>query len=78
MAPLPKRRWSTQRQGKKRATLKAFAKAMIRCDNCGQLKSPHCACPKCGYYRGKQITKIKERKLENQKRPATPEKKRGS
>jgi large subunit ribosomal protein L32 len=62
MTPLPKRRWSTRRQGKKRATLKGRANTASKCGNCGFLKTSHTICPKCGYYRGKPALKIKEKK----------------
>jgi len=62
MTPLPKRRWSTRRQGKKRATLKGRANTASKCGNCGSLKTSHTVCPKCGYYRGKVALKIKEKK----------------
>jgi len=62
MTPLPKRRWSTRRQGKKRATLKAVSNNAVKCSNCGELKIGHRACNKCGYYRGKQILVIKTKK----------------
>jgi len=28
---------------------------LSECDNCGAMKMPHRVCPKCGFYRGKQI-----------------------
>ncbi len=68
MTPLPKRRWSTRRQGKKRATLKASGITPGKCPNCGELKQNHAVCPKCGYYRGKPVLKIKEKsKVEDKK-----------
>lgn len=67
MAPLTKRRWSTRRQGKRRATQKAFSKTYGKCDNCGELKQAHSACPKCGFYHGKLILKIKSKKSEDTK-----------
>ena len=62
MTPLPKRRWSTHRQGRKRATLKARNNSSSVCPNCGQPKTVHAVCPHCGFYRGKQVIEIKERK----------------
>jgi len=64
MTPLPKRRWSTRRQGKRRATLKVTTSSSVVCSNCGQLKPNHVACPKCGFYRGRQVLKIKTRNKE--------------
>lgn len=70
MTPLPKRRWSTQRQGKRRATLKAVSHSSVKCSNCGELKIPHVACAKCGFYNGKKVLTIKTKKakktVENQ------------
>ncbi len=62
MTPLPKRRWSTRRQGKKRASQKLGSFTTSKCSNCGELKISHQTCPKCGFYNGKQIIKIKEKK----------------
>ncbi|PIQ70441.1 50S ribosomal protein L32 [Candidatus Shapirobacteria bacterium CG03_land_8_20_14_0_80_40_19] len=63
MTPLPKRRWSTRRQGKKRATLKASSQSAVKCPNCGELKISHFACSKCGFYDGKKIITIKTKKV---------------
>ena len=62
MTPLPKRRWPTRRQGKKRATLLVRMTTASKCSNCGSSKPSHTVCPKCGYYRGKVALKIKEKK----------------
>lgn len=62
MTPLPKRRWSTQRQGKKRATLKAGTVQLVKCPNCSGMRINHAACPSCGFYNGKQVLKIKVKK----------------
>ncbi|HNP89444.1 MAG: 50S ribosomal protein L32 [Microgenomates group bacterium ADurb.Bin219] len=62
MGPLPKRRWSTRRQGQKRATHSLKKISLTVCPNCREPKLPHCACLKCGYYNGKQVIKIKEAK----------------
>jgi len=62
MTPLPKRRWSTNRQGRKRATFKAGSIKLVRCKNCGNLNQNHTICKKCGFYNGKQVIKIKEKK----------------
>lgn len=59
MSALPKRRWSTHRQGKKRKSLGIKLPALIACSNCGQLILPHRVCPMCGYYKGKEVIKTK-------------------
>jgi len=62
MAPLPKRRWSTRRQGKKRATHKVENPSISYCPNCHEPIFSHSACPRCGFYKGRQVIKIKEPK----------------
>ncbi len=48
MAPLPKRKHSTQRKGKRlKARESSFAK-LVKCKNCGKLKLPHRTCKHCG------------------------------
>ncbi|MBU2577591.1 50S ribosomal protein L32 [Patescibacteria group bacterium] len=58
MTPLPKRRWSTRRQGKKRATHIPAKPVMVKCPNCGELRKSHNACLKCGFYRDRQVLPI--------------------
>jgi large subunit ribosomal protein L32 len=70
MTPLPKRRWSTRRQGKRRAAQTAGALTLVKCKNCGQLKQSHTICPNCGFYRGKSIKSVNVQQTtvsENQK-----------
>lgn len=62
MTPLPKRRWSTHRQGRKRATLKAQSQTASVCTNCGTPKATHQVCPACGFYREKQVISVKTKK----------------
>jgi large subunit ribosomal protein L32 len=57
MTPLPKRRHSTMRQGKRRATHILKLANIIACPNCKQPTRPHNACSSCGFYRGKKVTK---------------------
>lgn len=47
MTPLPKRRWSTRRQGKRRASIKLTLPKLVKCKNCGQLKKAHTRCANC-------------------------------
>ncbi len=47
MAPLPKRKHSTQRSGKrKRAKAKSLSK-LVTCKNCGKKKLSHQVCKYC-------------------------------
>ncbi len=66
MTPLPKRRWSTRRQGKRRAAAKSMKLALSTCPNCGALKPAHAVCPACGLYRGKQILAVKTKATQAQ------------
>jgi len=33
---------------------------LVECGNCGNRVMSHRVCPKCGYYRGKQVLKPEE------------------
>jgi len=33
---------------------------LVECGNCGARVMPHRVCPKCGFYRGKQVLKPEE------------------
>jgi len=59
MAPLPKRRHSTQRQGKRRAAIKLKKNTLVKCKNCGSFTIPHRVCVNCGYYGGKEVVKTR-------------------
>lgn len=64
MTPLPKRKHSTRRKGKRRAAIKLSKPQGGICPNCGAKIKSHTVCPKCGYYRGKSVItkkKIKEK-----------------
>jgi len=50
MPPVPKRRHSTRRQGKRRAKINLKTPVLVPCIQCGELKPPHTACPNCGSY----------------------------
>ena len=67
MVPLPKRRHSTRRGGKRKAAIKVRLPQLITCGNCGNLKLPHRVCPTCGFYGGKQLIKLKEVKVPKNK-----------
>ena len=58
MPPLPKRKISSQRQGKRRSNQKVSLPNLIPCPNCGQLKKPHQACSNCGTYKQGQKNEI--------------------
>jgi len=62
MTPLPKRRHSTRRGGKRKAAIKLASVATLICKNCGKPRRPHTICPNCGQYAGKEIIKQKVKK----------------
>jgi len=62
MPPLPKRRISSQRQGKRRAAQRLKLPNLVVCQNCNQLKKPYQACPNCGAYKPVE-SKVKNENL---------------
>lgn len=48
MAPLPKRKHSTQRKGKRLATREIKFANLVECPNCHKKKLPHRLCKYCG------------------------------
>lgn len=52
MTPLPKRRHSSGRQGKRRSAIKTVTLNLVECENCKTLKLTHKVCPNCGTYKG--------------------------
>jgi large subunit ribosomal protein L32 len=61
--PMPKKRHSNSRQGKRRfSNYKLGSTNLARCSSCGAPILPHHACPKCGNYKGKVVLKIKDKK----------------
>jgi large subunit ribosomal protein L32 len=62
MGALPKQRISRHRQGNRRRHLFIAAVHLVDCRNCHELKLPHHVCPSCGWYNGRQVIVIEERK----------------
>ena len=59
---LPKRRHSRGRTRRKRAHLNLSAPNVTTCPQCDAPVMPHNLCRKCGYYQGRQVLRIRERK----------------
>ena len=59
---VPKRKPSTQRQGKRRGTQLLKLPTLTPCPECGKPKRPHEVCPHCGYYNKKKALEIKEKR----------------
>jgi large subunit ribosomal protein L32 len=49
MTPLPKRKISTRRKGKRRASINIKLPHLGKCDHCGKMKKAHVVCPSCGF-----------------------------
>jgi large subunit ribosomal protein L32 len=58
--PNPKRRHSKARTSKRRAHDHLTAHSAAECPNCHEKKMPHRICPKCGYYKGREVVEVKE------------------
>lgn len=48
MTPLPKRKHSTQRTGKREKAKQKSLSKLIKCKNCGKKKLSHRVCKYCG------------------------------
>ncbi|MEX2598256.1 MAG: 50S ribosomal protein L32 [Dehalococcoidia bacterium] len=58
MPPLPKRRRSKSRQGTINAHRHTALPNLVECSNCHQPMQLHRVCPRCGYYRGRDILAV--------------------
>ena len=56
--PNPNRRHSKARRDKRRAHDALAVPALSECPNCHEAKAPHRVCPRCGHYKGKQVTNV--------------------
>jgi len=66
--PVPKKRHSNIRQGKRRfSNYRLKETNLSKCPNCGAPNLPHQACPDCGQYEGRQVIKLKEKKEKGKK-----------
>ena len=53
--PNPKRRHSKARTRTRRAHDFLEQKSLSTCPQCHEAKMPHRVCPKCGYYKGREV-----------------------
>jgi large subunit ribosomal protein L32 len=58
--PNPKRRHSKQRTRTRRAHDFLKSKSTSVCPQCHETKMPHRVCPKCGYYKGREVIAVKD------------------
>ena len=59
---LPKRKHSKARRDKSRTHWKLKMPQTTKCPQCAQPALQHRVCPRCGYYRGRQVLVIAEKK----------------
>ena len=57
---VPQRRISKTRKRMRRTHFKLSVEGLVTCPNCGEMIKPHRVCPKCGYYKGKNVVSEKE------------------
>ena len=63
---VPKGKVSKARKHKRNsANFKAAAATLVECPNCKEFMQPHKVCPKCGFYKGKQIVVTEKKQKEN-------------
>ncbi|MBI4233375.1 MAG: 50S ribosomal protein L32 [Chloroflexi bacterium] len=60
MPPLPKKQLSKAKQRRRAAHYRIRAVGLSRCPQCQSAKLPHHVCPTCGYYRGREVVKVRE------------------
>jgi large subunit ribosomal protein L32 len=59
---VPKRRVSHARQGDRRAHLALSAPQLEECPHCHEMKQSHHACASCGWYGGREVVRIRQRR----------------
>lgn len=59
---VPFRKVSKTRRDMRRTHYKVKANGLVECSNCGEMIRPHRACPKCGFYKGKDVNSKEENK----------------
>jgi large subunit ribosomal protein L32 len=66
MPPLPKKKTSKARRGKRQSHLGLSLPALDTCPQCHSPKLSHRACPVCGSYAGREVIEIKSPKKKEQ------------
>ena len=63
MGALPKQRVTRHRQGnRRRHDFLKNVPVLVACNTCSEPHVVHHVCPTCGYYRGRQVIVIEERR----------------
>jgi len=58
--PVPKRKTSKSKRGKRRTHQKVTAPNVVECPQCGEATLSHHACPSCGTYKGRNVIETEE------------------
>ncbi len=58
MGPLPKRKLSKGKRGRRRSHDAIGVPHLVQCSNCNSRMLPHRVCPACGYYRGRSVIDV--------------------
>lgn len=58
--PVPKKKVSKSRRGKRRSHHHLSLPNLSVCPHCHEVKPPHQVCPNCGQYKGKEVLRIEE------------------
>jgi large subunit ribosomal protein L32 len=58
--PVPKRRTSKSKKNMRRAHDFLKMKSLSTCPQCQEAKEPHRVCPKCGFYKGREVIATKD------------------
>ncbi len=62
MPPQPKRKLSKGRRDRRRAHDALTPMNLTACPNCSEMRLPHTVCPKCGFYKGREVIEIEKDK----------------
>ncbi|MDP3724335.1 MAG: 50S ribosomal protein L32 [bacterium] len=73
--PVPKKRHSTARQGKRRASHRYSLPSLVACANCHAPILSHYVCPHCHIYKGENFAKIIKGPKNAEKKTGAKEKK---
>lgn len=66
--PVPKKKTTRAKRGKRRAHVKLIKPVLVLCPHCKKSILPHRICPYCGWYKGKEVMEIKVKKGKKKKR----------
>ncbi|HOJ93298.1 MAG TPA: 50S ribosomal protein L32 [Dictyoglomaceae bacterium] len=59
---VPKKKSSTTRRDRRWARYKLSETTLVECSHCHKMILPHRVCPFCGYYDGRSVLPVKEKK----------------